>query len=71
MKKISQETGVNVIVGTGHYVAITQNSVTLASAEEKLYDLMVKEVTIGCEEYPEVKAGIIGEVASSWPMHGN
>lgn len=38
--------------------------------EEKMHDLMVKEVTIGCEEYPSVKAGIVGEVGSSWPIDG-
>lgn len=36
-----------------------------------MYDLILKELTEGCEEYPGVKAGFVGEVGSSWPITGN
>lgn len=31
---------------------------------------MQKELEIGCNECPEVKAGFIGEVGSTWPIEG-
>ncbi|EGI61262.1 PREDICTED: phosphotriesterase-related protein [Acromyrmex echinatior] len=68
MKNISQSLGVNVIAGTGHYLASTQNASTLNMTKEEMYNLMCKELEEGCVEYPEVKAGFIGEVGSSWPI---
>lgn len=68
MKKISEETGVNVIIGTGHYVDATQDKINLEMSEEKMYDLMITELTKGCIDYPTIKAGFIGEVGSSWPI---
>lgn len=35
-----------------------------------MYDVILKEMTIGCEESPDVKAGFIGEVGSIWPITG-
>ncbi|KAK0180247.1 hypothetical protein PV327_005912 [Microctonus hyperodae] len=68
MKRISQATGVHVIAGTGHYVESTQDDNNLILQEESMYNLMLKELTEGCVNYPEVKAGFIGEVGSSWPI---
>lgn len=68
MKTISEVTGINVIAGTGHYVAESQSPATLNLSVEDMYNLIVKEITEGCEECPNIKAGFIGEVGSSWPM---
>ncbi|XP_014206776.1 phosphotriesterase-related protein [Copidosoma floridanum] len=68
MRSVSEKTGVHVIAGTGHYVALTQNDSVLKSTEEQLYDVAMKELTVGCDEDPSVKAGFIGEVGSSWPI---
>ncbi|XP_063985853.1 phosphotriesterase-related protein [Diachasmimorpha longicaudata] len=68
MKKISDDTGVHVIVGTGYYVEATQTPSTLKLTEEQMHDVMMKELTEGCADYPEIKAGFIGEVGSSWPI---
>jgi len=38
--------------------------------KEEMYNLMCKELEEGCVEYPEVKAGFIGEVGSNWPIEG-
>ncbi|XP_057331134.1 phosphotriesterase-related protein [Microplitis mediator] len=65
MIKVSQQTGVNIIAGTGHYVEACQKNL---KNEEQMYDLILKELTEGCEEYPSVKAGFVGEVGSSWPI---
>ncbi|XP_033175888.1 phosphotriesterase-related protein isoform X1 [Bombus impatiens] len=66
MRKVSQVTGINVIAGTGYYVSATQTKEDLL--KEDMYDVMLKEMTIGCEEYPDVKTGFIGEVGSTWPI---
>lgn len=68
MKKISEETGVNIIAGTGHYVALTQNEDCLAGSVEQMYNLVTREINEGCIEDPKVKTGFIGEVGSSWPI---
>jgi hypothetical protein len=31
---------------------------------------MLRELAIGCIDYPDVKCGFIGEVGSGWPLHG-
>ncbi|XP_015587730.1 phosphotriesterase-related protein isoform X2 [Cephus cinctus] len=68
MKNISLETGVHVITGTGHYVSLTQSKSALSASKEEMYDLIMQEMTIGCNGNPEVKAGFIGEVGSAWPI---
>ncbi|CAD6242147.1 GSCOCG00009422001-RA-CDS [Cotesia congregata] len=65
MVQVSQQIGVNIIVGTGHYVEACQKDLI---NEEQMYNLILKELTEGCEEYPSIKAGFIGEVGSSWPI---
>ncbi|XP_076753085.1 phosphotriesterase-related protein [Xylocopa sonorina] len=66
LKKVSERTGVNIIAGTGYYVNATQSNEGLS--KEEMYDVMLKEMTIGCEECPDVKTGFIGEVGSTWPI---
>lgn len=50
----------------GYYIGATQNNEDLS--KENMYNVILKEMTIGCEEYPDVKAGFIGEVGSIWPI---
>lgn len=54
----------------GHYVALTQSEQSLLNSEEQIMNIMIKEMTEGCEESMDVKAGFIGEVGSAWPMDG-
>ena len=68
MKRVSNETGVNVITGTGYYVAATQSASDLSLSTEDMYNVMLKEMTIGCDECPDVRTGFIGEVGSTWPI---
>lgn len=68
MKRVSEETGVNIVAGTGYYVAATQNASDLRLSREEMYNVMLKEMTIGCEESPDMRTGFIGEVGSTWPI---
>jgi len=54
----------------GYYVASAQSAATLDTSKEEMYNLMHKELEIGCVECPDVKAGFIGEVGSTWPIEG-
>lgn len=47
-----------------------QQASTLNMTKEDMYNLMRQELEEGCVECPEVKAGCIGEVGSSWPIEG-
>ncbi|XP_076246740.1 phosphotriesterase-related protein [Calliopsis andreniformis] len=68
MKKLSKDSGVTIIAGTGYYVAATQTASNLGLSKEEMYNVMLKEMTIGCDESPDVKTGFIGEVGSTWPI---
>ncbi|KAJ8687752.1 hypothetical protein QAD02_023546 [Eretmocerus hayati] len=68
MQEVSKKTGIHVIAGTGHYVALTQNGESLSATEEDIYNIIIQDMTVGCPECPSVKTGFIGEVASAWPI---
>ncbi|CAH2090795.1 unnamed protein product [Euphydryas editha] len=65
---VMTNTGVNIVAGTGFYIADTQSMNHLHNTQEDLYNHMLTELTEGCEGYPSVKAGFIGEIASVWPI---
>ncbi|XP_034831395.1 phosphotriesterase-related protein [Maniola hyperantus] len=67
-KHVSESTDVHVIAGTGHYIADVQAEDTLKSSKEDLYNHMLEELTVGCVDYPTVRAGFMGEIASVWPL---
>ncbi|XP_072947445.1 phosphotriesterase-related protein isoform X2 [Epargyreus clarus] len=67
-KEVSEYSGVHVVAGTGFYIADLQADDTLHSTQEEMYELMLKEITEGCVDYPDVKAGFLGEIASVWPI---
>lgn len=68
MKRLSKETGIHIIAGTGYYVAATQSASDLALSKEEMYNVMLKEMTTGCKDSPDVKTGFVGEVGSTWPI---
>lgn len=62
LQKISEETGINVIMGTGYYVGSTHPEGLEKMSEEEIAEEMVKELTEGVDG---VKAGVIGEIGIS------
>lgn len=64
LKKISEETGINVVMGTGFYVYSSHPEELKSMSEEEIAELMVKEITEGAEG-TGIKAGIIGEIGIS------
>ncbi|BET02942.1 Parathion hydrolase-related protein [Nesidiocoris tenuis] len=69
--KASKESGVNVIAGTGYYVDGTQSESARSLSVEQISEVIRQDLTIG-QAIPSsqtpIKCGIIGEVASSWPI---
>jgi phosphotriesterase-related protein len=67
LPRISKETGVNIIIGTGFYVDASVSPDTKMLSVQELCDAIVSEVCEGVEG-TGVKCGVIGEVGVSYPM---
>lgn len=66
LKSLADETGVNIVCGTGFYVDGAQtNSVRTSFTEEKMANFMRSDLIDGVEG---IKCGIIGEVGTAWPI---
>ena len=64
LKKLAEETGLNIIMGTGYYVSSTHKPCVKTQTEEEMAEDFVKELTVGIDG-TDVKAGIIGEIGIS------
>lgn len=67
MREVSESSGVHVIAGTGHYLAMVQEPATLSLSLEEMCEMYRKDLSEGEEG---IKCGFIGEVGSVWPIHG-
>jgi phosphotriesterase-related protein len=67
LKEISERTGVYVIAGTGFYIDQSLSARDKALGVDGMYDVIMRDLTVG---FPGtgVKAGFLGEVATSNPM---
>ncbi|XP_053606660.1 phosphotriesterase-related protein isoform X2 [Plodia interpunctella] len=66
-KRVSQDTSVHIVAGSGYYIADIQPKLSHIS-EEVMYERMLNDMTEGFEEDSSVKAGFLGEIASGWPL---
>lgn len=64
LKKLAEETGLNIIMGTGYYVSSTHKPCVKEQTEEQMAEDFVNELTVGIDG-TDVKAGIIGEIGIS------
>ena len=62
--RVSQKTGLNVIMGTGFYVGATHPEELQFMNERQIADIMVKELTEGVDG-TDIRAGYIGEIGIS------
>jgi phosphotriesterase-related protein len=73
--EVAKEAGVNVVAGTGHYVNSVQETQDLSLSVEQMVELYTNEIVDGVDvkldsgETVNVKCGVIGEVASLYPIH--
>jgi len=67
--KLSEESGVNVIMGTGYYVDAAQTNDTKTSSVEIMNQFIQDELRNGFIEAPgELFPGLVGEMGCSWPL---
>lgn len=64
---IARATGLNVIMGAGHYVSLAETRESNAKSEDEIVDDIVRDITSGVDD-TRVCSGIIGEIGCQWPL---
>ncbi len=68
LKRIAQATRVHVVMGASYYVHHYHPPEVATMTEAELADVIIKDITEGADG-TDIKAGLIGEVGLSWPVH--
>lgn len=68
LARVARVTGVNIVMGAGHYLHYYQSPSVAEQSEDELADEIVRDIVEGVG-HTGVRAGIIGEVGLSWPVH--
>ena len=67
---ISRATGLNVIMGSGYYVASSHPRELYHKSVEEIAEGIVRDITVGVDD-TGIRAGIIGEIGCSQPLDEN
>jgi phosphotriesterase-related protein len=67
LKKVAQRVGVHIIAGSGHYIQKFHPGYVSTDSIDTLASRIAREVLEGIDG-TEVKAGVIGEIGTSYPM---
>jgi phosphotriesterase-related protein len=67
LARISRATGLNVVMGTGFYLGVSQSPDTRALKEDEMTKILVRDIKEGAND-TGIKAGIIGEVGVMAPI---
>lgn len=67
LARISQATGLNIIMGSGYYVDSSIPPDMDSKSEEQITEEILKDLDIGVDD-TEICSGFIGEIGLSWPM---
>jgi len=70
LARISRATGLNVIMGSGYYIAASHGPEMDDKTEDEITEEIVQDITEGVGD-TKIRAGIIGEIGSSWPITKN
>lgn len=70
LARIARASGLNVVMGSGHYVAPAHPADMDERPVERIAEAIVNDITIGVDG-SGVRAGIIGELGCSWPLAAN
>jgi len=70
LARVSRATGLNVVMGSGYYVAATHPEDMDGKSEDEIAREIVEDITTGAGA-TGVRAGIIGELGCSWPLTAN
>ncbi len=64
LKKVSEKTGLNIVIGTGYYVFSTHPNEIKSMSDEDIASIMCNEIENGIDG-TDIKAGVIGEIGIS------
>ncbi len=70
LARISRATGLNIIMGSGYYIAASFGPEMDDKTEEQITEEIVRDITEGVDN-SEIHAGLIGEIGTSWPITNN
>lgn len=68
LRRVSVETGLNVVCGAGYYVQGAQSAANLELTVEQMEENIVREVEVGIG-HTDIKASVIGEIGVSEVMY--
>lgn len=68
MRRVTKETGIHVVAGTGYYVAANYDSSVLNKSVEQLEKEFTADINEGADG-TDSRCGVIGELGCSWPLH--
>ena len=70
LARISRATGLNVVMGAGHYVPVAHPSDMDERTEDEIAERIVRDVTVGVGD-TGIRTGVIGELGNVWPITEN
>ena len=70
LARISRATGLNIVMGAGHYVPVAHPADMGERTEDSIFERLVREVTVGVGD-SGVKVGVIGELGNVHPQTDN
>lgn len=70
LARISRATSLHIIMGCGYYTANSHPPDFGEKAEEGITQEIVRDITVGVDN-TGIRAGIIGEIGTSWPITEN
>ena len=70
LRRISEQTGVHVVAGCGHYVNFAQPARIRDASREWITEELVSQIEDGLQG-TDIRPGIIGEIGTTHPLHPN
>jgi phosphotriesterase-related protein len=70
LRRIAEKTDLHIVMGSSYYLATFHPPDMDDKTEDDIYEEIVRDITEGVGD-SGVRAGIIGEVGCSWPLHPN
>lgn len=70
LARIARATGLNLIMGGGHYVPWTHPADMDEQTEEAITKDLIRDITVGVAD-TGIRCGVLGELGHGWPMTDN
>lgn len=70
LARISRATGLNIVMGAGHYVPVAHPADMDDRSEDAIAERLIRDITVGAGD-TGIKTGVIGELGNVWPLTEN